>query len=65
MRKKQTGMRLSDAAIFLADEMAKTMGSNRTTIIELAIRTLAQDELQRGRLKPEVIEQYEKMVGIK
>ncbi len=59
MPKKQTGMRLSDAGIRLADKMAKIFGSNRTTVIELAIRELAESELQRGRLRLEDIREYE------
>jgi len=57
--KKQTGMRLSAGARFLADRVGLRMGNfDRTTVVELAILELAQSELQRGRLKPEDMEEY-------
>lgn len=64
--KKQISMRLSEPAKFLADKVGQAMGGfDRTSVVELAILELAHSELQRGRLKPEVMQEYQRMLHSK
>lgn len=62
MTKKQVGIRLSEGARFLADKIGFRMGNfDRTTVLELAIRELAQSEIKRGRLTLEDMDEYQRI----